>query len=83
MYYERTKKIEDRFKRAVDLLSGEGTTLNEVTKELGVSRPTFFRMIAELKRRNFKVRAIREDSEFRYQIVYVIDRMTHKVISKL
>jgi len=83
MYYERTKKIEDRFKKAVDLLSGEGMTLNQVTKELSVSRPTFFRMVAELKRRNFKVRVIREDSEFKYQIICVIDRTTHKVISKL
>jgi Mn-dependent DtxR family transcriptional regulator len=83
MYYERSKMIEDRFKRVVDLLTAEGATLNAVTKELGVSRPTFFRMIAELKRRKFRIRVIREGAEFRYQIIYLVDRTTHEVISKL
>lgn len=83
MYYEKSKMIEDRFKRVVDLLRAEGATLNEVTKELGVSRPTFFRMIAELKRRKFRIRVIREGAESRYQIIYLVDRTTHEVISKL
>ena len=80
MYYQRTKKIEDRFKKAADLLRGEGMTLNEATKELGVSRPTFFRMMAELRRRHFMIRAIRENAEFKYQIIWRIDPATHKVI---
>jgi Mn-dependent DtxR family transcriptional regulator len=83
MYYERSKKIEDRFKRVVDLLRAGEATLNEVTKELGVSRPTFYRMIAELKRRKFRIRVIREGAESRYQIIYLVDRTTHEVISKL
>ena len=83
MYYQRAKKIEDRFKKMVDLLAREGATMNEITKELGVSAATFFRMVAELRRRNFRIRLVREGSESRYQLVYVIDRTTNKVISHL
>ena len=32
MYYEKTKKIEERFKKAVDLLRTGQMTLNDLTK---------------------------------------------------
>jgi len=81
MYYERTNKIEKRFKRAIELLRTGNMTLDSLAKELDVSRPTVLRIVGELRRRGYKVRSVHETSRWQYELITVIDRATLKPIS--
>ena len=69
MPYERTREIERRFQRAVELLGGSQLNAGKLALELGVSRPTAQRTITELRRRGYKIRSIRDELGWRYELV--------------
>jgi len=81
MYYERTNKIEKRFKRAIELLMTGKMTLDTLAEELAVSRPTALRITGELRRRGYMVRSVHETSGWRYEIVILLDPVTLKPIA--
>jgi len=69
MPYERTWEIERRFQRAVDLLGRKQLNAGQLALELGVSRPTAQRIVTELRRRGYKIRSVRDESGWRYELV--------------
>jgi len=69
MPYERTRKIEQRFQRAVDLLVKNRLNARQLALELDVSRPTAQRIIMELRRRGYTIRSVRDESGWRYELV--------------
>jgi len=69
MSYERTQQIEQRFVKLIDLIKRERLNAGQLASVLGVSRPTIQRIIAELKRRGYGIRSIRDDSGWRYELV--------------
>jgi len=69
MSYERTREIERRFQRAVDLLSMKQLNAGQLALELRVSRPTTQRIITELRRRGYTIRSVRDESGWRYELV--------------
>ena len=69
MPYERTREIERRFQRAVDLLGRKQLNAGQLALELGVSRPTAQRIVTELRRRGYKIRSVRDESGWRYELV--------------
>lgn len=69
MPYERTREIERRFQKVVDLLGREQLNARQLALELGVSRPTAQRIIVELRRRGYTIRSIRDESGWRYELV--------------
>jgi len=71
MPYERTREIERRFQRAVDSLGRKQLNAGQLALELGVSRPTAQRIVTELRRRGYKIRSVRDESGWRYELVGV------------
>lgn len=69
MPYERTLEIEQRFRKAVELMGKKQLNAGQLAEELGVSRPTAQRIITELRRRGYKIRSIRDESGWRYELV--------------
>lgn len=69
MPYERTLEIEQRFRKAVELIGKKQLNAGQLAEELGVSRPTAQRIITELRRRGYKIRSIRDESGWRYELV--------------
>jgi Mn-dependent DtxR family transcriptional regulator len=69
MPYERTREIERRFQKAIDLLGKKQLNAGQLALELGVSRPTAQRIIAELRKRGYTIRSIRDESGWRYELV--------------
>ena len=69
MPYERTREIERRFQRAVDLLGRKQLNAGQLALELGVSRPTAQRIVTELRRRGYKIRSVCDESGWRYELV--------------
>lgn len=67
MSYERSRQIEQRFERAVALITQNSHNARELAEALGVSRPTVHRIIAELKRRGYVIRAVRDEYGWRYE----------------
>ena len=67
MPYERTKKIEDRFGQAVALIRDQDLSAGKLAEQLGVSRPTAQRIVAELKRRGYPIRAVRDEHGWHYE----------------
>ena len=68
MTFERTNQIQRRFNRAVELISETNVNARELALALGVSRPTVQRIVTELKRRGYRIRAVRDDSGWRYEL---------------
>ncbi len=68
MPYERTNQIEQRFQRAIKLITQNSHSARQLAEALGVSRPTVHRIIAELKRRGYVIRAVRDECGWRYEI---------------
>ena len=68
MPYERAREIEQRFQRAVDLLSKNRLNSRQLALELGTSRPTAQRIIAELRIRGYKIRSVRDESGWGYEL---------------
>jgi len=68
MPYERSREIEQRFKTAIDLIAEKKLNSRELASQLGVSIPTAQRIIAELKRRGYAIRSVRDESGWHYEI---------------
>ena len=69
MPYERTQQIEQRFVKSIDLIKRDRLNAGQLASALGVSRPTIQRIIAELKRRGYSIRSIRDGSGWRYELM--------------
>ena len=69
MPYERTRQIEQRFQKAIMLISKKQMNARQLSLELGVSQPTAQRIITELRNRGYKIRSIRDESGWRYELV--------------
>lgn len=69
MTYERTRLIEQRFTKTVELIASKQLNAGQLASELGVSQPTVQRIITELKRRGYTIRSIRDDSGWHYELV--------------
>ena len=68
MPYERSRLIEERFGLVVELIQKGCSTTAELANELNVSRGTVHRIIAELRRRGFAIRSVREEKGWSYEI---------------
>ena len=73
MPYERSRQIERRFQKAIDLISQKQLNAGQLALELGTSRPTAQRIIAELRTRGCRIRSVRDESGWRYEFVGDID----------
>jgi biotin operon repressor len=73
MPYERSRKIEQRFKEAISLISRKQLDAKQLALELGVSRPTAQRIVTELRQRGYKIRSVREEPGWRYELVNIPD----------
>jgi biotin operon repressor len=73
MPYERSRKIEQRFQETITLIKRKQLDARQLALELGVSRPTVQRIVTELRRRGYKIRSIREESGWRFELVYIPD----------
>ena len=69
MPYERSRQIEQRFQKTVDLIKKNGMNAGQLALELGVSRPTAHRIIGELKLRGYTIRSVRDEQGWRYEFV--------------
>lgn len=69
MPYERSKKIEDRFEKAVSLIRDKRLNASQLAEALNVSRPTVQRIVTELKRRGYPIRSVHEEYGWRYEMV--------------
>ena len=69
MPYERTREIEQRFQKAIMLISEKQMNSKQLALELGVSQPTIQRIISELRNRGFRIRSVRDESGWRYELV--------------
>ena len=69
MPYERTRQIEQRFQKAIMLISEKQMNSKQLALELAVSQPTAQRIITELRRRGYKIRSVRDESGWRYELV--------------
>ena len=69
MSYERSRKIEQRFQKAITLINKKQLDARQLALELGVSRPTAQRIVNELRQRGYKIRSIRDESGWRYELV--------------
>lgn len=68
MPYERSREIEQRFIRVVALIQDGCSTSADLSAALDVSRVTVHRIIAELRRRGFSIRSVREEQVWSYEI---------------
>lgn len=68
MPYERTQQIERRFKETVALISKKRLNANQLALELEVSLPTVQRIVAELRKRGYRIRSVRDESGWRYEL---------------
>jgi biotin operon repressor len=69
MPYERTREIEQRFQKTLDLLKRKQLNAGQMALELGISRPTAQRIITELRNRGYKIRSVRDESGWRYELI--------------
>lgn len=67
MYYKRLNEIEQRFKRALTLMGTGTMNASTLAKELGVSRPTVLRTVAELRRRGHAIHTVRDEWGWHYE----------------
>ena len=78
MPYERSRKIEQRFQETLFLLKTKHLDAGQLAIELGVSRPTAQRIVSELRRRGNKIRSIREEFGWRYELLITPDSKKSK-----
>jgi Mn-dependent DtxR family transcriptional regulator len=69
MPYERTREIEQRFQKAIMLISEKQMNSKQLALELGVSQPTIQRIISELRKRGYAIRSVRDESGWRYELL--------------
>jgi len=68
MHYKQFNKIDQRFKRALDLISTGKMNARTLAKELSVSRPTVLRMVNELRRRGYIISVVHDYQGWRYEV---------------
>ena len=68
MTFGRTNHIERRFDQAVYLISETTVNARELALALGVSRPTVQRIVTELRRRGYQIRAVRDNNGWKYEL---------------
>jgi biotin operon repressor len=68
MPYERSRTIEERFKKTLALLKNKRLNAGQLASELDISRPTAYRVIAELKRRGYSIRSVHEKHSWSYEL---------------
>ncbi len=68
MPYERALQIEQRFQQAIKLITQNSHNARQLAEALSVSRPTVQRIVAELKRRGYVIRAVRDEHGWRYEL---------------
>ena len=68
MNYERSRKIEERFQKALALIEKRRLNGGQLAIELGISRPTAHRIITELKRRGYLIRSVNEGNAWNYEL---------------
>ena len=68
MPYERTQQIEQRFAETVRLITKKRLNANQLALELEVSLPTVQRIITELRRRGYRIRSVRDESGWGYEL---------------
>jgi biotin operon repressor len=68
MPFERTNQIQQRFDRTVKLISKTTVNARQLALALEVSRPTVQRIVAELKRRGYKIRSVHDDHGWHYEL---------------
>jgi Mn-dependent DtxR family transcriptional regulator len=66
--YERTRRIEQRISKARELITGSPMNTRKLATALNVSRPTAQRIVSELKRRGYKIRSVRDDHGWHYEL---------------
>lgn len=69
MPYERTREIEQRFKRAIYVIKHNSHNARELALALDVSRPTVQRIVTELRRRGHVIRSVRDEHGWHYELV--------------
>lgn len=69
MPYERSREIEQRFQKAIDLLTSKRLNAKQLSLELGTSRPTAQRIITELRNRGYKIRSVRDEFGWGYEVI--------------
>ena len=69
MTYERTQQIEQRFQRAIYIIMQNSHNARELAAALGVSQPTVQRIVAELRRRGYVIRSVRDEHGWRYELL--------------
>ncbi len=69
MPYERSRAIEERFKKTLFLLKAKRLNAGQLAKELDVSRPTAHRLSSELKQRGYSIRSVHEEEGWAYELV--------------
>lgn len=69
MTYERARQIEQRFHEAIRLIANEPHNARQLAGALGVSTSTAQRVIAELRRRGYSIRSVREATGWRYELL--------------
>lgn len=68
MPYERTHSIELRISKAGELIASSPMNTRKLAIALNVSRPTAQRIVAELKRRGYKIRSVHDDHGWHYEL---------------
>lgn len=69
MPYERAREIEQRFRKTIDILGKNRLNSKQLALELGTSRPTAQRIITELRIRGYKIRSVRDESGWGYELI--------------
>jgi len=67
MPYERSQQIELRFSKTLELIDKKRLNAGQLAAELSISPPTVQRIIAALRKRGYKIRAIRDETGWRYE----------------
>jgi biotin operon repressor len=71
MYDQQSKKIEERFNRAIALIWCFKVNLKVLAEQLNVSKPTTIRIVRELRRRGIDIKAVRDSSGWHYEVTHI------------
>lgn len=69
MPYERTRQIEQRFQRVIELIGQNSLNAKELAASLSVSSATIYRIITELRKRGYNIRSIRDTEGWCYELI--------------
>ena len=69
MAYEKTQQIEERFRKAITLLSEKPHGVKQLASFLSVSPSTVRRIIVALNRRGYIIKSMRDDEGWRYVLM--------------